>query len=149
MFPLVKMNAKLKMISIVFFSVLVIFTFSVNVNLLGLKKSDYPQFKFAKTISKKENATLLNYGFLDAGFYTTTKIVPNCRFFCSFNIPNSKIMEEQNRYIKEALIDFVVTVDEKLESENYELLQSVRSEIRKSGGEFFLYKKKERPLNTE
>lgn len=142
MFPLVKMNAKLKMISSAFFSVLVIFTFSLNVNLLGLKKSDYPQFQFAKTISKKENTTLLNYGFLDAGFYTTTKIVPNCRFFCSFNIPNSKIMEEQNRYIKEALVDFIVTVDEKVESENYELVQSVHSEIRKSGGEFFLYKRR-------
>lgn len=51
-------------------------------------------------------------------------------------------MEEQNRFVEETLVDFVITCDQKLASENYELVQSVRSEIRKSSGEYFLYQRK-------
>lgn len=142
LFPLVRMNKKLKMILSAILSVLIIFTFSLNVNLLNLKKSDYPQFEFAKTINKNENPTLLNYGFLDGGFYTAAKIVPTCKYFCRINIPNPEMVEEQNRFIEEALIDFVITKDKRLKSENYELVQSVRSEIMKSDGEFFLYKRR-------
>ena len=114
----------------------IIFCTSSNVSLLRLKKSDYPQFQFAKVINEKENATLLNYGFLDGGFYTAANIVPNCKFFCDLNSRNPKIGEEQNRYVKEALVDFVVISDrnKKLESENYELVQQI--------GEYFLYQRK-------
>lgn len=124
------------------FAVFVIFCTSPNVSLFRLKKSDYPQFQFAKVINEKENATLLNYGFLDGGFYTVANIVPNCKYFTGLNIPNPRIMEEQNRFVEEMLVDFVITCDQKLESENYELVQSVRSEIRKSSGEYFLYQRK-------
>lgn len=145
LFPLVRVNKKHKTLKIslcAISSIFVIFTFSSNVMLLRLKKSDYPQFEFAKTINQKENATLLNYGSLDNGFYMSTKIIPSCKYFCRLNMPNPKIMEEQNRFIDEALVDFVITKNIKLESQNYELLQSVNSEIRKSDGEFFLYKKR-------
>ena len=59
-----------------------------------------PQYKFAEIISKTDNATLLNYGFLDGGFYTATGIVPNCKFFCNLNIKLDEIMETQNEFIK-------------------------------------------------
>lgn len=149
LFPLLKLrrmtNGRQELLKI-FFSVIlaafIIFCTSSNVSLLRLKKSDYPQFQFAKVINEKENATLLNYGFLDGGFYTVAKIVPNCKYFTGLNIPNPKIMEEQNRFVEETLVDFVITCDQKLASENYELVQSVRSEIRKSSGEYFLYQRK-------
>ncbi len=151
LFPLVRTEKKhetLKMFFGAIFSIFTVFTFSLNIELLRLKKSDYPQFEFAKIINKKGNATLLNYGFLDGGFYTAAKIVPNCKYFCKLNISNPKIMEEQNRFIEEALVDFVITEDKELESENYELLQSMHSRIRKSDGDFFLYKKKKRHLGA-
>ena len=69
------------------------------------------QYQFAQIIEKKENPTLLNYGFLDGGFYTVTNITPNVKYFHKPNIKYEnypEIMDEQNRYIKDSIIDFVV-----------------------------------------
>lgn len=54
---------------------------------------------------------MLNYGFLDGGFYTVTGIMPDFKYFHKPNIAYENypiIMDEQNRYIREKLIDFVV-----------------------------------------
>lgn len=84
-----------------------------NTYMLNIDKEDLVQFKYAKIIRQTEDATLLNYGTLDIGFYTTTGIVPNVRFFHNSNIPYSAfplIMDEQNRYIKEQVVDFITLV---------------------------------------
>ncbi len=48
------------------------------------------QDKFAMIMkSKTDEPTLLNYGFLDGGFYTAADIVPNVRFFQKQNISDS------------------------------------------------------------
>lgn len=55
-----------------------------NTYLLGVPKEDCVQYKFADIIHEKENATLLNYGFLDAGFYYAADILPVNKYFaCS------------------------------------------------------------------
>ena len=84
---------------------------SSNYQFHNVNKQDLVQYQFAEIIEKKENATLLNYGFLDGGFYTVTNIVPNIKHFHKPNIQYEnypEIMDEQNRYIREKIIDFVV-----------------------------------------
>ncbi len=84
---------------------------SSNFEFRKVKKEDLVQYQFAETINQKPQATLLNYGFLDGGFYTVTGIVPNVKYFHKPNIEYEKypiIMDEQNRYIREEVVDFVV-----------------------------------------
>ncbi|WP_099224646.1 ArnT family glycosyltransferase [Listeria costaricensis] len=70
------------------------------------------QVEFAEIMNnKKENPTLLNYGNIDYGFYLEAGITPNVRFFEVVNIPYDVYptnLDEQNRYIKEKKVDFVV-----------------------------------------
>ena len=79
------------------------------------KKEDMPQFQFAEIISQTPDATLLNYDFLDGGFYTTTGIVPNCKTFCGTNLDIAELQNLQIKYIQNGLCDFVVTKNEGLD----------------------------------
>ena len=85
--------------------------FNRNAYMLDWQKADMVQYQFAATINQSENPTLLNYGFQDGGFYTVTGITPNVRFFEKYNLDYAEFplnMDEQNRYIKDRLVEFVV-----------------------------------------
>lgn len=85
---------------------------SPNTYLLKTQKQELAQYQFANIINQYDNPTLLNYGFIDAGFYLTTNIVPNVKYFMKQNIPYDKfpqIMDSQNRYIKEKQVMFIIT----------------------------------------
>lgn len=94
---------------LVFFS---FFYFTNNKYMLKIKKDTLPQYKFAKIISKTPNATLLNYGKLDIGLYTTAGIIPNCKYFCQLNIPLQEMYDTQKLFIQKGLCDYIVTYDE-------------------------------------
>ena len=86
---------ELKYSKIVLVFIIAIFVFlsyaNANYNkMLKYKESDYFHFKYAKYISKYDNPTLLNMGYLDAGLYTLTGIVPNTRFFEVQNVSYEK-----------------------------------------------------------
>lgn len=86
-----------------------------------------PQYKFKRDIevSGISNPTLLNYGFLDSGFYTTTGIVPETKYFCFLNVLADDMKANQDRYIDEGATDFVVTrKKEAPELPNYTLIDS-------------------------
>ncbi len=96
-----------------------------NANLLFVKKEELPQFRFAEIINRKENATLLNYAFLDGGFYTAAGILPNCRFFCRLNMDNlPEMMDTQNEYVREGKVDFVITCDRQMSNPHYLLVDT-------------------------
>lgn len=101
-------------------SAVLAFALCGNTYLMQYSKSDLPQYQFAEIIAEVEDATLLNYGFLDGGFYTTTGIVPNCKYFCNLNIGLAEIMETQNEFIQQGKVDFVVTRDTELDTDLYE-----------------------------
>lgn len=85
---------------------------SNNTSYILKKRSDYAQFKFADIIKKSDEQTLLNFYFLDGGFYTAADNYPKYYYFMKNNIyyDNYKIMfEEQKRYIKEKQPKYVVT----------------------------------------
>lgn len=122
--------------------------FNPNTELLFVKKENLYQYKFAAMINQTQNATLLNYGRLDLGIYTTTGIIPTIKYFQNLNIPHDIfpiIMDEQNRYIKEGLVDYVVTaiMPEDNEDllimdigENYKL---IGRELQKFENNYYLY----------
>ena len=120
-----------------------------NVSLIKIKKEDLVQYQYAEIIDETENATLLNYGWLDSGFFTTTGIVPSIKFFHQPNIEYSRfpeIKDEQNRYIEEAITDYIVypirvadyqgTIDIPYLDENYEF---IRDDIQTFEGEDYRY----------
>ncbi len=91
-----------------------------NIYLLAYDRADMPQYKFAEIIEQKPDATLLNYGFLDGGFYTTTGIVPNCKYFCELNMQLEAMILGQAEVVKNGGVDFVVTEGVELKSEFYD-----------------------------
>ena len=83
--------------------------FNQNIYLSKYSKDDTVQYRFAKTIQTVDNATLLNYGFLDGGFYYASGAEPACRYFCYFNINAPEMWEEQRSCIQNGDADFIVT----------------------------------------
>lgn len=74
-------------------------------------KENYFQFKYADYMSKFDNPTLLNMGYLDAGLYTTTGIVPNTRFFEVQNIDYDKFpdnLDEMKKYVENREVMFIL-----------------------------------------
>ena len=113
-----------------------------NIYLVFTPKQELPQFRFNKIISAAENPTLLNYGFLDGGFYTVSGIVPDCRFFCELNIELDEMYEVQNEYVKNGKAVFVVTKDEKPEFEMYECIDQAESRYWSQTSTYYLYRLK-------
>ncbi|MBP3890779.1 MAG: glycosyltransferase family 39 protein [Solobacterium sp.] len=105
------------------------------------KKENLPQYKFKDTILSVENPTLLNYGFLDGGFYTVTGIVPNCWSFNKLNIVEVEEDPLQKEFVEKGLIDFVVTMDEELDAKNYKLVDMAEYMYEKRMRTYRLYKK--------
>lgn len=113
---------------------------SPNTYMISYAKEELPQYKFNDIISKTEDATVLNYKFLDGGFYTVGRNVPEWRFFCGLNIPYS--VDEQDKYIAEGKMDYIITCNEKYDFERYECISSESFESRKdSFNTYYLYKK--------
>ncbi|MCI8287468.1 MAG: hypothetical protein HFH89_07425 [Lachnospiraceae bacterium] len=81
---------------------------SSNVYLLSVDKSQMPQFRFAERIQKAEDKSVLNYGFLDGGFYTVLEEMPQVRYFCVTNLNPDRMILEQNNYIKDKKTHFIV-----------------------------------------
>ena len=80
-----------------------------NLYLLSWQREDMPQYIFDRTISRYEDPTLLNLGFLDGGFYTVSGIVPSEKYFCSLNLGLEDISREHEECLREGRVDFVVT----------------------------------------
>lgn len=102
---------------------------SRNTRLLFYNRDDMPQYRFAKIIAQKKGATMLNYGFLDGGFYFAAENTPKYKYFCELNVKLDEMYAEQRRYIEAREVDFVVTrgeaLDElELDCSGYELVDT-------------------------
>ena len=114
--------------NVVFYATAVIclivsYVITPNRYFIGVDKNLLPQYKFAKIIEadKDDNTTLLNYHFLDGGFYTICDILPNCRYFCKTNMESQEMIDAQNEYIKNGEIEYIVSRREVNDSK-YELI---------------------------
>lgn len=114
-------NVKLnKYLYIPYMIIILVSTYFISPNTFFMKqkKEDLVQYKFKKIIMQKENPTILNYGYLDMGFYTTTGIVPNTRYFEKLNFNYHKYpenMDELNKYVNNKEIDYVIYVTKGVE----------------------------------
>ena len=122
--------------------------FSTNTYLLAFNKEDFPQFKVKEVIESSgiEDPTILHYGLLDAGFNLPTGLVPQQRFWCSFNLKLPEMATAQKQYIEQGETDFVITCHEPLyETKNYQLVGTYPGDFSIEGNSslFFLYQKTE------
>ena len=112
------------------------------------KKEDLPQYKFGKYMNKKDSPTLLNYGFLDQGFYTLAGITPSEKHFCTTNIEEilTEAKDAKEEAIAEGRIDFIVTKNKTYDWTNYKLVgfadwTEIDFEMEEGTDRYYLYEK--------
>ncbi len=135
--------------SLLVISLSMVFTFtSPNLEYAKNKKEDLVQYKFAKIIQEGGGKTLLNYGFLDGGFYFASQILPNTKYFEKQNafIPGMK--ERLDEEIRKQKYDYIVLrrgIHMKEINPNilnhYELVSSKRVQEREFSYTYLLYHK--------
>lgn len=116
-----------------------------NSYLLRVPKDDIPQLRFQKTIAASgiENPTLLNYGFMDGGFYLTTGTVPVIPHFCILNSMQASARPAQNACVEAGKVDFVVTRDVPLDAGSYALIDSGSLYSENVVSTYYLYQRRE------
>ena len=133
----------------VFASVLLclcVFFTTPNRYFMRVQKTDLAQYQFKEIIEQdSREATILNYGFLDGGFYTTCNTLPNCKAFCLLTVPLQEIQDLQQSYLEEGLCDYVITLNEDGAEpdhafQKYECIMEYESDISWKKGHFRLYK---------
>ena len=122
------------------------FVASSNTDFLGTGKAELPQYRFAAQMAQTESATLLNYGFLDGGFYFAADILPSTEFFCQLNIIMEEMNLAQNRQVENGMTDYVITQNLKLEDCGlsacpYTLLDSAPMELEGDTYTYYLYQR--------
>lgn len=93
---------------------ILIYMFSPNTKFINKPYDYYAPYKFKDIILKEKNPKILNYGWIDCGFYTVTNTIPNVRYFEKMNFfykVYSENIDEQNKYIKNKEVDFVIFVE--------------------------------------
>ena len=70
--------------------------------------------ELAQEVLAKYGATLLQYSHLDDGLYLFTGTLPTQRYFCRLNVSDPLMTAELDRYLEEALVDYVLVSWEEL-----------------------------------
>lgn len=112
-----------------------------NRYLIGVPKEELPQYKFASIIGTDGSATVLNYGFLDGGFHTTTNTLPQCKAFCLLCIIPDTLMEMQNECIENASVEYVITRGDELVHSNYTCISTCEFIRNGSNVVYYLYQR--------
>lgn len=82
---------------------------SSNTYLLKVEREEMPQYRFKTLIEASDDESLLNYGFLDGGFYTVLDVVPSMKYYCTLNVNYDRILAEQNLYVEQKMTEWLVT----------------------------------------
>jgi hypothetical protein len=82
---------------------------SRNAYLMHVERENMPQYRFARQINEVENATMLNYGWLDMGMYYASGTIPSEKYFCTLNAPIEKMYSEMRECVIEGRVDFIVS----------------------------------------
>ena len=118
---------------------------------LKLKKTDLFQYEFAEIINKEVDKTVLNYGALDFGLYTTANIVPNVKYFHMLNVPYENypyIVDAHIKYVQDTVTNFILTrssIDGEVDSgllNNYEIISIKTQEYEHNYFKYYLLKRK-------
>jgi len=95
---------------------------SPNTYLRGMEKEELAQSRLAAYVH--EGATVLQYSHLDDGLYLTTGTLPQQKYFVRLNVQYDEMFAELDRYIEEAIPDYVLTAWAPLEErfDRYQLI---------------------------
>ena len=116
---------------------------SPNAYLMDYRREDLPQYRFAEIISQSEDPSLLNYGFLDGGFYFASGVLPSDPYFCTLNIDLPEMDQALRKSIREGKTAFVVTRSQKLKgSSNYTLVDEADLPFEGRTWHYYLYQRK-------
>ncbi len=109
----------------------------------GQTKEDVWLVKAAEYLG--EDDTLLSLNAIDAGLFTVTGIVPSCEYFQTNGINLPTMFEEQKKYLKDGITDYVVAASYEPEfiDEKYELIRTFSYDEPGHEEKYYLYKKKE------
>lgn len=118
---------------------LTLIPFGNNNAMAAWRREDLVQTRFAAQMrAALPQPTLLNYGFLDGGFYLAAGAVPSCRYFCTLNLPLPEAEEQQHAMMAAGAFDFVVTRDALLPEDYPYVLAS--QQIQEQEGFSFTYR---------
>ena len=123
-------------------SVLTAYRTSGNVYLMAYEKEDMPQYRFAGLIRQRADASLLNLGFLDGGFYLAAGVEPETRFFCTFNLSLREQDEDQRQALRAGTVDFVVVRGKQSPGKNYTPVDTCSFPFEGRNWTYTLYEKK-------
>lgn len=117
---------------------------STNTEFMKVKKEEHFLYQFQPIVKQEENPTLLNIGCLDAGLYTVCDIVPTCQWFQTQTVIMDTVLSEQERYIREGLITFVIARDSYPEViwEKYELVARAPWFLGEQEFTYYLFRRK-------
>ena len=116
---------------------------SPNAYLMDYRREDLPQYRFAEIITQCEDPSLLNYGFLDGGFYFASGVLPSDPYFCTLNIDLPEMDQALRKSIREGKTAFVVTRSQKLKgSSNYTLVDEADLPFEGRTWHYYLYQRK-------
>ena len=123
---------------------------SQNTYLMEVRKEDMPPYRFAEIIRESDDRTLLNYGFLDGGFYLAAGVQPSDRFFCTLNIDLPEMEASLKESIEQGKTAFVITRSRKLRnSKVYQLIDEASLEFEGRTWEYNLYRRKDSAEPTQ
>ena len=129
---------------------LVCLQFSQNTYLMKVQKEDMPPYRFAEIIRESDDRTLLNYGFLDGGFYLAAGVQPSNRFFCTLNIDLPEMETSLKESIEQGKTAFVITRSRKLRNSSiYQLVDEASLEFEGRTWEYYLYRRKNTGESTQ
>ena len=123
---------------------LIAYQMSSNTYLMKIQKEDMPQYRFAEIIRQSEDLTLLNYGFLDGGFYYAAGVLPADPYFCTLNIDLPEMEQSLRDSIQQGKTAFVITRSKKLkDSEQYQLVDEADLVFEGRNWHYYLYQKRD------
>lgn len=119
---------------------------SSNFYLTKIPREDTPQYRFGEIISASEDASLLNYGFLDGGFYLASGSLPVTRFFCTLNNSLPEMEKEHRTAIAEGKPAYLVVRGKRAKGlENYQLIDECSMVFEGREWTYYLYRRPDQP----
>lgn len=140
-----KLSKYLLSISSLICCLVIMFTFSSNIQFRKCDKRDLVIFKYKEIIDNSgiHDPTLINIGCFDSGLYTVTGIVPNCYFYQTQTIHLDAVGKVQSSDIHSGKADFIISRDTNPygTEEHYKLISSDIQETDSSEHKYYLYEK--------
>ncbi len=115
---------------------------SRNTYLMQVPREDMPPYRFARIIRQSEDQSLLNYGFLDGGFYFAAGVQPAGPYFCTLNISLPDMEKALDDSIRQGKTAFVVTRSRPLQDSGpYRLVDEAEMTFEGRVWKYYLYQR--------